>query len=197
MAYSHYTGPGPVQGMLSSQWVLVPFLCLGTVWTCLHNDLFTLADPNSDSDLDLDSKPYCYIVLFRTFQIGSDSDPDPYSDGFPNGYCAHFTTYISIRGSESESEPMWNFCVLQESESLSRDPSPDPPMWISHNILEPIDPGTQSRYRTVWIYHNSVHCYLGASLPMICLSGISVWDEWRWRCKLYIFCTLILCNELR
>ena len=45
------------------------------------------------------------------------------------------------------------------------------------NILEPIDPGAQSRYRAVWIYHNSVHCYSGASLPMICLSGISVSDE--------------------
>ena len=43
--------------------------------------LFTLPDS--------DSKPYGYIVLFRTFHIGSDPDPDPYSDGFPNGYCIH------------------------------------------------------------------------------------------------------------
>ena len=77
--------------------------------------LFTLLD--SDSDADSDCKPYGYIVLFRTFHIGSDPDLDPYSDGFPNGYCTHFrdrslskrqisapTTYISIRGSESESE---------------------------------------------------------------------------------------------
>ena len=46
--------------------------------------LFTLPDPDSDSD----STPYGYIVLFRSFHIGSD--PDPYSDGFPNGYCTHF-----------------------------------------------------------------------------------------------------------
>ena len=52
------------------------------------NGLFTLPDPDSDSDSD--SKPYGCIVLFRTFHIGSDPDPDPYSDGFPNGYCTHF-----------------------------------------------------------------------------------------------------------
>ena len=80
------------------------------------NGLFILQDPDSDSD----SKHYGYIVLFRTFHIGSDLDPDNYLDGgFPNGYCIHFRdkspsqgqisvpiTYISIRGSESESEPM-------------------------------------------------------------------------------------------
>ena len=37
---------------------------------------FTLADPDSDSDSD--SKPHGYIVLFRTFHIGSDLDPDPF-----------------------------------------------------------------------------------------------------------------------
>ena len=42
------------------------------------NGSFTLADPDSDSDLDSDSKPYGYIVLFRTFHIGSDLDPDPF-----------------------------------------------------------------------------------------------------------------------
>ena len=55
---------------------------------CDLNGLFTLLDPDSDSDSD--SKPYGYIVLFRTFHIGSDPDLDPYSDGFPNGYCTHF-----------------------------------------------------------------------------------------------------------
>ena len=48
----------------------------------LANGLFTL--PDLDSDSNSDSKPYGYIVLFRTFHIGSDPDPDPYSDGFPN-----------------------------------------------------------------------------------------------------------------
>ena len=42
------------------------------------NGLFTLPDPDSDSDSDSDSKPYGYIVLFRTFHIGSDPDPDPF-----------------------------------------------------------------------------------------------------------------------
>ena len=73
--------------------------------------------PDLDLDSDSDSKLHGYIVLFRTFHIGSDLDH--YSDGFPNGYCTHFgdrslsqgqipvpTTYISVRGSESESEPM-------------------------------------------------------------------------------------------
>ena len=52
--------------------------------------LFTLPDPDLDpnSDSDSDFKPYGYIVLFRTFHTGLD--PDPYSDGFPNGYCTHF-----------------------------------------------------------------------------------------------------------
>ena len=54
------------------------------------NGLFTLPDPDSDSDSDSDCKPYGYIVLFRTFHIGSDLDPDPYSDGFPNGYCTYY-----------------------------------------------------------------------------------------------------------
>ena len=41
-----------------------------------HYGLFTL--PNSESDSD--SKPKGYIVLDRSFHIGSDLDPDPYSD---------------------------------------------------------------------------------------------------------------------
>ena len=55
---------------------------------CHSYGLFTLPDPDSDSDSD--SKPYGNIVLFRTFHTGSDPDPDPYSDGFINGYCTHF-----------------------------------------------------------------------------------------------------------
>ena len=42
----------------------------------LNNGLLTLPDPDSDSDSD--SKPYGYIVLFRTFHIGSDPDRDPF-----------------------------------------------------------------------------------------------------------------------
>ena len=49
-----------------------------------YNGLFTL--PDSDSD----SKPDGYIVLCRSFDIGSDPDSNPYSDGFPNSYCIHF-----------------------------------------------------------------------------------------------------------
>ena len=56
----------------------------------------------------------------RSFHIGLDLDLDPYSDGFPNGYSAHFRDgslsqfyYISIRGSEFESEPFGNFCIVQ------------------------------------------------------------------------------------
>ena len=81
------------------------------------NGLFTLPDPDSDSDSD--SKPDGYIVLCRSFHIGSDPDSDPCTDGFPNRYCTHFRDrypsqgqisvpipYTSIRGSESGSEPM-------------------------------------------------------------------------------------------
>ena len=48
----------------------------------LFNGSFTLPDPDSDSDSHLDSKPYGYIVLFRTFYIGSDLDPDPFPLAF-------------------------------------------------------------------------------------------------------------------
>ena len=90
----------------------------------MSNGLFTL--PDSDSD----SKPYGYIVLCRSFHIGSYPHLDPCTESFPNCYCTHFRDrylswgqisvpipYISIRGSESGSEPMWNFCIVQESES--------------------------------------------------------------------------------
>ena len=41
---------------------------------CPRKGLFTLPDP--DSDLDSDSIPDGYIVLCRSFHIGSDLDPD-------------------------------------------------------------------------------------------------------------------------
>ena len=82
--------------------------------------------PDSDSD----SKPYRYIVLCRDFSTGLDWDWDPYSEGFLNGYCTHFRDgspsqfyYISIRGSESESEPVEKSCIVQESESESQSES--------------------------------------------------------------------------
>ena len=55
----------------------INFTCV-TVVLYLCNGLFTLPDPDLDSDSDSDSKPYGYIVLFRTFHIGSDPDPDPF-----------------------------------------------------------------------------------------------------------------------
>ena len=83
------------------------------------NGLFTLPDSDSDSDSDLDSKPDGHIVLCRSFHIGSDLDLNPCTDRFPNHYCTHFRDrylsrgqmsipipYISIRASESGSEPM-------------------------------------------------------------------------------------------
>ena len=36
------------------------------------------------------SKPNGYVVLCRSFLIGLDPDLNPYSDGFPNGYCTYF-----------------------------------------------------------------------------------------------------------
>ena len=75
-------------------------------------------------------KPNGYTAPCTSFHIGLDPDLDPYSDGFLNVYCAHFRDgcpsqfyYISIRGSESESEPMGNFCIVQESESESESES--------------------------------------------------------------------------
>ena len=63
--------------------------------------------------------------------VSTDSNPH-IRIPFPNGYCTHFRdgslsqgqisipiTYISIRGSESESEPMEKSCIVQESVSES------------------------------------------------------------------------------
>ena len=85
--------------------------------------------PDSDSD----SFPDGYIVLYRTFPTGSDSDSC--TDSFPNGYYTHLRDgspsqgqisvpiyYISIRGSESESKPVEKFCTVQESVSESQVP---------------------------------------------------------------------------
>ena len=43
-----------------------------------------------DSDSDSDSKPYCNIVLCTFFSTGADSDLDPCTDSFLNGYFTHF-----------------------------------------------------------------------------------------------------------
>ena len=61
-------------------------------------------DVNNRQNGTRDFKPYGYIVLFRTFHIGSDPDPDPFPLVF----------------------------VLYRNPSPSRDPSPDPPVWMSH-----------------------------------------------------------------
>ena len=56
---------------------------------------------DSDSDSDSDSKQDGYIVLCRNFHIGLDPDPDPYLDGFPNGYCTHFRNGCPSQGQMS------------------------------------------------------------------------------------------------
>ena len=74
------------------------------------NGLFTL--PDSDSDPDSDSKPDGYIVLCRNIPIGSDPDPDPCTESFPNHYCTHFRDrslslfYTFQSENQSGSEPM-------------------------------------------------------------------------------------------
>ena len=68
-----------------------------------------------------------YAEIFTLVQIQIQI---PSQISFPNGYCTHFKdrslfqgqisipiTYISIRGSESESEPMEKSCIVQESVS--------------------------------------------------------------------------------
>ena len=72
---------------------------------CPRKGLFTLPDPDSDS------KPDGYIVLCRSFHIGSDLDPDPTqmvsqmitvpilgTDLHPKDRCLSQFYYISIRG---------------------------------------------------------------------------------------------------
>ena len=97
-----------------------------TVFELTVPDLYGLF-PLPDSDSDSDSKPYGYIVSLTSTWIRIP---------FPNGYCTHFrggspsqgqisvpVTYISIRGSESESEPMEKYCIVQESVSESESKS--------------------------------------------------------------------------
>ena len=55
-----------------------------------------------ETDSDLDSKIYRYIVLYAIFPIGSDSDLDPCTDSFLNDYCTHFRDGSPSQGSESE-----------------------------------------------------------------------------------------------
>ena len=99
----------------------------------LRNGLLTLPDIYSDS------KPYGYIVLFGAIHIGSDLDLDLYSDGFPNGYCTHFRdrSLPLLHTFQSEDQSLnLNQCEISayyRNLSPSRDLSPDPPMWISHN----------------------------------------------------------------
>ena len=96
-----------------------------TQWICWKHTTYGLFPlPESDSD----SKPYGYIVLYRSFSTAWTWTRIP----FPNGYCTYFRdgspsqgqisipiTYISIRRSESESKPVEKFCIVQESLSES------------------------------------------------------------------------------
>ena len=76
--------------------------------------------------------PIVTLYYAQLSSAGSDSDLDPCTDSFPNGYCTHFmdrslsqgqisvpTPYIWIRGSESESKPVEKSCTVQESISGS------------------------------------------------------------------------------
>ena len=67
------------------------------------NGSFPPTETDSDLDSDLDSKPYHYIVLYTTFSTGTDSDSDPCTDSFLNGYCTHFRDGSPSQGCESES----------------------------------------------------------------------------------------------
>ena len=72
--------------------------------------LFPLTEPDSDSD----SKPYSYIVLCSSFSTTH------FREGSPSqGQISVPITYISIRGSESESEPVEKSYIVEEFESES------------------------------------------------------------------------------
>ena len=71
--------------------------------------LFTLPDP--------DSTPYGYIVLFRSFHIGSD--PDPYSDGFPNGLLYPFLG-MDLRPSDRSLSLLHTFQSWDQSLNLNQ-----------------------------------------------------------------------------
>ena len=55
-------------------------------------------------------------------------------DLLPRDRCPFQFYYISIRGSESESEPMENFCIVQQSESEAESESQ------SGNVNKPLPP---------------------------------------------------------
>ena len=78
------------------------------------NGLFTLPDSDSDLDLDSDSKLDGYIVPCKSFHIGSDLDPEPYLDGFPNGFYTHFRD-----GSLSRTGLHPNFTIFRSGDQRS------------------------------------------------------------------------------
>ena len=102
----------------------VPLSLGKTPLSSLTSDgLFPLPDLDSDSDS---------IVLCRTFFTGSDSDSDPCSDGFPNGYrmgqmsvpvLLYFSQGIRVRIQTSRK--------ILLSTGIRRDPSPNPAMMPS------------------------------------------------------------------
>ena len=105
-----------------------------TLDTRLHYGLFTLPD----SDSDLDSKPDGYIVLCRNIHIGSDLDPDPCTESFPNHCCTHFRDryrsgdrcsslfHTFQSGDQSSDRNQCEISAQYTNPSPSRDLSPNP-----------------------------------------------------------------------
>ena len=65
--------------------------------------LFTLPDTDSDTNLDLDSKPDGYLVLYRNCSHRTDSDSDSDLDLDPCLVLYPFSGWISAPGSGTNS----------------------------------------------------------------------------------------------
>ena len=127
-----------------------------------HNDLVPLPDSDSDLDSDSDSKPYSYIVLCRTsfhwlgFRFGSFSQMGTVPIlGTEIGQISIPNTYISIRGSECESEPMEKSCIVYPCPSPN--PNLSPAMEISHKTaLKPFFNETVRKTVTLTVRVNKI-----------------------------------------
>ena len=137
-----------------------------------HNGLFPLPDSDSVLDSDSDSKPYGYIVLCRIsfqwlrFRFGSFSQMGTVPIlGTEIGQISIPNTYISIRGSESESEPMVKSCIVYIYMYPCPSPNPNlsPAMEISHKTaLNPFFNETVRKTVTLTVCVNkALPCWRG------------------------------------
>ena len=79
------------------------------IWTWIPNPIITLYYAEIFTLIQIQIPTWMVSEMVAVTILGTDLHPN---DRYP---CQFY--YISIRGSESESEQMENFCIVQEIES--------------------------------------------------------------------------------